>query len=143
MSPSAASASGDAAVAGPSDGFKQFVELQAKYAEATSAMKNLRQSVHQREHDRQRARLTKKEMESVDGDVRLFKPVGRSFVLEKKATLMEGLDATSASATEEIEKAMGQREYLSKKLNDVETNLRELMQGNDALAKELRERGVI
>ena len=56
---------------------------------------------------------------------------------------MEGLDATSASATEEIEKAMGQREYLSKKLNDVETNLRELMQGNDALAKELRERGGI
>ena len=106
-------------------------------------MKNLRQSVQQREHDRQRARLTKKEMESVDGDVRLFKPVGRSFVLEKKATLMEGLDATSASATEEIEKAMRQREYLSKKLSDVETNLRELMQGNDALAKELRERGVI
>ena len=98
MSPSAASASGDAAVAGPSDGFKQFVELQAKYAEATSAMKNLRQSVQQREHDRQRARLTKKEMESVDGDVRLFKPVGRSFVLEKKATLMEGLDATRSSA---------------------------------------------
>ena len=66
---STSAASGDAAVAGPSDGFKQFVELQAKYAEATSAMKNLRQSVQQREHDRQRARLTKKEMESVDGDV--------------------------------------------------------------------------
>jgi len=135
--------SGDTTVDGPSDGFKQFVELQAKYAEATSAMKNLRQSVQQREHDRQRARLTKKEMETIDADVRLFKAMGRSFVLESKATLVEGLDATSASATEEIEKAMQQREYLSKKLSDVETNLRELMQGNDVLAKELQERGVI
>ena len=126
-----------------SDGFKQFVELQAKYAEATSQMKNLRSSVQQRENDRQRAKLTAKEMEAVEETARTFKPLGRSFVLEGRAELVKGLEETSAKATEEIEKAMAQREYLAKKLSDVETNLSELMQGNDALAKELQDRGVI
>ena len=50
---------------------------------------------------------------------------------------------TSAAATEEIEKAMARREHLSKALSDAETNLRELMNGNEALAKELQARGVI
>jgi len=126
-----------------SDGFRQFVELQAKYAEATSQMKNLRAAVQQREHDRQRARLTVKEMEGVETSARLFKPLGRSFVMEGRDALVKGLEETSANASAEIEKAMAQREYLAKKLSDVETNLRELMQGNDALAKELQERGVI
>ena len=74
---------------------------------------------------------------------RLFKPLGRSFVLEDKGALVEALEATSAAATEEIEKAMARREHLSKALSDAETNLRELMNGNEALAKELQARGVI
>ena len=129
--------------AGPSDGFKQFVELQAKYADATSQLKNLRNGVQMREHERQRARLTVKEMETVDDGVRLFKPLGRAFVVESKESLVKGLEDVSESCAKEIEKAASQREYLAKKLADVETNLRELMQGNDALAAELKERGVI
>ena len=129
----------------PSDGFKQFVELQAKYAESASAMKSLRQRAQQLEHDRARATLTKREMDGLGTceDVRLFKPLGRSFVLEEKGALVEALEATSAAATTEIEKVMARREHLSKALNDAETNLRELMNGNDALAKELQARGVI
>ena len=129
--------------AGPSDGFKQFVELQAKYADATSQMKNLRNGVQMREHERQRARLTVKEMETVDDGVRLFKPLGRAFVVESKESLVKGLEDASESCGKEIEKAASQREYLAKKLADVETNLRELMQGNEVLAAELKERGVI
>jgi len=128
-----------------SDGFKQFVELQAKYAESASAMKSLRQRVQQREHDRARATLTTRELTALGDDdgARLFKPLGRSFVLEDKGALVEALEATSAAATEEIEKAMARREHLSKALSDAETNLRELMNGNEALAKELQARGVI
>ena len=142
---SSKSAASAAALAsdGPSDAFKQFVELQTKYADATSQMKGLRDSVRMREHERTRAKLTNKEMEAVDDSTRLFKPLGRSFVLESKETLVKGLEEASAAATTDIENAMARREYLMKQLSEAEMNLRELMQGNEALAKELQERGVV
>ena len=52
----------------------------------------------------------------------------------------EQIDAANLKAKE---KAMARREHLSKALSDAETNLRELMNGNEALAKELQARGVI
>lgn len=142
---SSKSAASAAALAsdGPSDAFKQFVELQTKYADATSQMKGLRDSARMREHERTRAKLTNKEMEAVDDSTRLFKPLGRSFVLESKETLVKGLEEASAAATTDIENAMARREYLMKQLSEAEMNLRELMQGNEALAKELQERGVV
>jgi prefoldin subunit 1 len=112
-------------------------------------MKRLRNGVQMREHERTRAKLTMQELEHVTEESasasaqRLFKPLGRSFVLESKETLVKGLEEASKRAGEEIEKAMNQREYLAKQLQDVEMNLRELMQGNDALAAELKEHGVI
>jgi prefoldin subunit 1 len=64
-------------------------------------------------------------------------------VLESKETLVKGLEEASAAATTDIENAMARREYLMKQLSEAEMNLRELMQGNEALAKELQERGVV
>lgn len=128
---------------GPSDAFKQFVELQGKYAEATSQMKALRDGVRMRENERARAKLTTKEMDAVEDETRLFKPLGRSFVLESKETLVKGLEEAAAAATADIENATARRDYLIKMLSEVETNLRELMQGNEALAQELQARGVV
>lgn len=67
----------------------------------------------------------------------LFKLFGWLFVLEDKGVFVEVLEVMSVVVMEEIEKAMARREYLSKVLSDVEMNLRELMNGNEVLVKEL------
>ena len=50
---------------------------------------------------------------------------------------MQNLQDLVTSSTADIEKAKSQREYLQKSLTEAEANIKELLQGNEALSREL------
>ena len=51
--------------------------------------------------------------------------------------IMQNLQDLVTSSTADIEKAKSQREYLQKSLTEAEANIKELLQGNEALSREL------
>ena len=50
-------------------------------------------------------------------------------------------NAAAKAATAEIESCKQQREYLQKTLVETEANIKELLQGNEALSRELLQNG--
>ena len=54
---------------------------------------------------------------------------------------MNNLEGLVNDSTAEIEKCKSQKEYLAKQLTETETNIKELLQGNEALSRELLQRG--
>lgn len=109
--------------------------------ETTQKAKHLTQTIMQREQDIRRSALTGTEMSGLPEDVGCYKGLGRSFVKEPMATIMTTLENTVKAATSEIESAKQQREYLQKTLTETEANIKELLQGNEALSRELLQNG--
>lgn len=95
----------------------------------------------QREQDIRRSALTGTEMSPLPDDVGCYKGLGRAFVKEPKSVVMETLENTVKASTAEIEQCKQQREYLQKMLTETETNIKELLQGNEALSRELLQNG--
>ena len=114
---------------------------QAKFVETTQKAKHLTQTIMQREQDIRRSALTGTEMSPLPDDVGCYKGLGRAFVKEPKSVVMETLENTVKASTAEIEQCKQQREYLQKTLTETETNIKELLQGNEALSRELLQNG--
>lgn len=114
---------------------------QAKFVETTQQAKHVTQTVMQREQDIRRAALTGTELEPLPEDINCYKGLGRSFVREPKEVIMNSLQETVTNSTADIEKAKSQKEYLQKTLNETEANIKELLQGNEALSRELLQNG--
>jgi prefoldin subunit 1 len=64
-------------------------------------------------------------------------------VREDKSAIMTGLEEIARASDEEIKKSEGQKDYLQKALAETESNLKELLQGNEALSRELLQSGAI
>lgn len=128
-------------MADQSDAMKQFNELQTTFVETTQKAKHLTQTIMQREQDIRRSALTGTEMSGLPDDVGCYKGLGRSFVKEPKGDIMTTLENTVKAATTEIESCKQQREYLQKTLVETEANIKELLQGNEALSRELLQNG--
>ena len=107
----------------------------------TYLAKHLTQTIMQREQDIRRSALTGTEMSPLPDDVGCYKGLGRAFVKEPKSVVMETLENTVKASTAEIEQCKQQREYLQKTLTETETNIKELLQGNEALSRELLQNG--
>lgn len=115
--------------------------LQNKFVETTQKSKHLTQTIMQREQDIRRAALTGTELTPLPDDIGCYKGLGRSFVKQPKDAIVKNLQDLVTDSTAEIEKAKGQREYLQKTLTETEANIKELLQGNEALSRELLQRG--
>eukprot|EP00227_Mantoniella_beaufortii_P015507 CAMPEP_0197576640 /NCGR_PEP_ID=MMETSP1326-20131121/1592_1 /TAXON_ID=1155430 /ORGANISM="Genus nov. species nov., Strain RCC2288" /LENGTH=124 /DNA_ID=CAMNT_0043139595 /DNA_START=204 /DNA_END=578 /DNA_ORIENTATION=+ len=120
---------------------KQFIELQSKFVETTQRAKHLTQTIMQREQDIRRSALTGQEMSGLPEDVGCYKGIGRCFIKEPMTAVMSNLEESMKGCSEEIEKAKSQKEYMQKTLNETETNIKELLQGNEVLSRELLQSG--
>ena len=114
---------------------------QTTFVETTQKAKHLTQTIMQREQDIRRSALTGTEMSGLPDDVGCYKGLGRSFVKEPKGDIMTTLENTVKAATAEIGSCKQQREYLQKTLAETEANIKELLQGNEALSRELLQNG--
>jgi prefoldin subunit 1 len=67
----------------------------------------------------------------------LLSQTGQLAPLYAPDAIMQNLQDLVTSSTADIEKAKSQREYLQKSLTEAEANIKELLQGNEALSREL------
>ena len=138
---------------------KQFNELQTKYFETTQKLKQLQSQFQQKHVDKQRALLTAKELSSSYGSssssssnasgeeggpqANLYKPLGRGFVLRSRQQIEKELSETVKKAEKMMDDCQNQKTFLEGKTQEIERNLRELLQGNEGLQRELHEAGLL
>ena len=134
---------------------KQFKELQTKYFETTQKLKQLQSQFQQKHVDKQRALLTAKELSSSSSSssnasgeeggpqANLYKPLGRGFVLRSRQQIEKELSETVKKAEKMMDDCQNQKTFLEGKTQEIERNLRELLQGNEGLQRELHEAGLL
>ena len=134
---------------------KQFNELQTKYFETTQKLKQLQSQFQQKHVDKQRALLTAKELSSSSSSssnasgeeggpqANLYKPLGRGFVLRSRQQIEKELSETVKKAEKMMDDCQNQKTFLEGKTQEIERNLRELLQGNEGLQRELHEAGLL
>ena len=135
---------------------KQFNELQTKYFETTQKLKQLQSQFQQKHVDKQRALLTAKELSSSSSSsssnasgeeggpqANLYKPLGRGFVLRSRQQIEKELSETVKKAEKMMDDCQNQKAFLEGKTQEIERNLRELLQGNEGLQRELHEAGLL
>ncbi|GAU37618.1 hypothetical protein TSUD_365390 [Trifolium subterraneum] len=76
------------------------------------------------------------ELKQVPDDTNVYKSIGKTFVLETKATLMNEQENKFKDSEASITSLQSSREYLEKQIAEVENNLRELLQQDPVVAFE-------
>nr|XP_025615197.2 prefoldin subunit 1 isoform X1 [Arachis hypogaea] len=65
-----------------------FLEIQGRMIESTGKMKQVQNQMRSKEAEKKRAYLTLEELKQLPDDTNVYKSIGRTFVLESKAALM-------------------------------------------------------
>lgn len=116
---------------------KAFVEIQGRMIETTRKLKQVQTQIRSKETDKKRAFLTMEELKQVPDDTNVYKSIGKTFVLEKKATLMNEQENKFKDSETSITALQSSKEYLEKQIAEVENNLRELLQQDPGLARQI------
>lgn len=93
--------------------------------------------IRSKETDKKRAFLTMEELKQVPDDTNVYKSIGKTFVLETKATLMNEQENKFKDSETSITALQSSKEYLEKQIAEVENNLRELLQQDPGLARQI------
>ncbi|PNY14077.1 putative prefoldin subunit 1-like protein [Trifolium pratense] len=116
---------------------RAFVEIQGRMIETTRKLKQVQNQIRSKETDKKRAFLTMEELKQVPDDTNVYKSIGKTFVLETKATLMNEQENKFKDSETSITSLQSSREYLEKQIAEVENNLRELLQQDPGLARQI------
>lgn len=114
---------------------KEFDELQLVLMENASKIGQTMQQIRVKEGEKQRARLTRSELEGLSEDVTLYRSLGRSFVRAARPDLVNEIDEARLACEEELERLEHKRRYCEKKMGEVENQLRELLTHSPSLAR--------
>ena len=117
---------------------EQFQQLQQKYIETTQKQKQIQIQFQQKQTDRKHAMLTAQSLQTIDSQSKIYKPVGRGFVMREKRKIEEDLSEIVRKSEKQIDDFLAQKQFLDVKILEIEKNLRELMEGNEELIKELQ-----
>ncbi|VVA99114.1 unnamed protein product [Arabis nemorensis] len=114
-----------------------FLEIQASMIELSGKLKQVQNQMRNKEGDRKRAYLTLEELRALPQDTNTYKSIGRTFVLEPK-TVLEGEQEQKLKDSEAaIASLQTSKEYLEKQTAEVENNLRELLQQEPGIARQI------
>mmetsp|Transcript_22494 Transcript_22494/g.76459 ORF Transcript_22494/g.76459 Transcript_22494/m.76459 type:complete len:135 (-) Transcript_22494:632-1036(-) len=116
---------------------QQFAELQQKYVEVTNRIKQMQMQSRSRESDKRRAELTIQELGEISDDTKMYKALGKAFVLEPKADIITAMETTIKNVDEDQAKYKTSSEYMQKTAQQTENDLKELLQTSEALAREV------
>ncbi|KAG6769429.1 hypothetical protein POTOM_025064 [Populus tomentosa] len=136
-----------------------FLELQGRMIETTSKFKQVQNQIRTKEGEKKRAFLTLEELRQVPDDTNTYKSIGRTwliviksyfvchmvvrFVLEPKSVLMSEQEQKLKDSETAISSLQTSKEYLEKHMSEVENNLRELLQQDPALARQIMSMSVM
>ncbi|XP_074353647.1 prefoldin subunit 1 [Apium graveolens] len=114
-----------------------FVEIQARMIETTGNLKQVQVQMRNKEGEKKRAYLTLEELRQLSDDTNTYKSIGRTFVLEPKSALMEEQEQKLKDSETAIASLQTSKEYLEKQMAEVENNLRELLQQDPTLTRQI------
>ncbi|KAK7343115.1 hypothetical protein VNO80_26078 [Phaseolus coccineus] len=120
-----------------------FLEIQGRMIETTGKLKQVQNQMRSKEAEKKRAFLTMEELKQVPDDTNVYKSIGRMFVLETKATLMNEQEKKFKDGEATITTLQSSKEYLEKQKTEVESNLRELLQQDPGLARQIMSMNVV
>ncbi|CAH1426793.1 unnamed protein product [Lactuca virosa] len=120
-----------------------FVEIQGRMIETTAKLKQVQNQMRNKESEKKRAYLTLEELQQLSDDTNTYKSIGRTFVLEPKPFLMDEQEKKLKDSETAIASLQTSKEYLEKQLGEVETNLRELLQQDPGLARQIMSMAVV
>ncbi|GMI90417.1 PREFOLDIN 1 [Hibiscus trionum] len=117
-----------------------FIEIQGRVIELTGKLKQVQNQMRTKEGEKKRAFLTLEELSQVPDDTNTYKSIGKIlkvFVLEPKAVLMNEQERKLKDSESAICSLQTSKEYMEKQLAEVENNLRELLQQDSGLARQI------
>ncbi|KAJ9689195.1 hypothetical protein PVL29_014718 [Vitis rotundifolia] len=115
-----------------------FMEIQGHMIETTGKLKQVQNQMRNKEGEKKRAFLTLEELRQLSDDTNTYKSIGRTrFVLEPKSALMSEQEQKLKDSEVAIAGLQTSKEYLEKQMAEVENNLRELLQQDPGLARQI------
>ncbi|XP_051113760.1 prefoldin subunit 1 [Andrographis paniculata] len=114
-----------------------FLEIQGRMIETTGKLKQVQNQVRNKEAEKKRAYLTLEELKQLSDDTNTYKSIGRTFILEPKSALMEEQEQKLTDSEAAISTLLTSKEYLEKQMAEIENNLRELLQQDPSLARQI------
>ncbi|CAN6251491.1 unnamed protein product, partial [Urochloa humidicola] len=114
-----------------------FVELQARMIDTTGKIKQLQAQLRSKEGEKKRAYLTLEELRQLPDDTNTYKTVGKVFILEPKSVLLNEQEQKFNESESAIASMQSSKEYLEKQLGEVENNIKELLQQDPGLARQI------
>ncbi|XP_004152848.1 prefoldin subunit 1 isoform X1 [Cucumis sativus] len=114
-----------------------FLEIQGRMIEITGKLKQLQTQIRNKEGEKKRAFLTLEELKQLAEDTNTYKSIGRTFVLESKSVLMNEQEQKFKDSETAIASLQSSKEYLEKQMAEVENNLRELLQQDPGIARQI------
>ncbi|KAK9097440.1 hypothetical protein Sjap_022937 [Stephania japonica] len=114
-----------------------FVEIQGRMIELTGKLKQVQNQMHNKEGEKKRAFLTMEELRQLPDDTNTYKSIGRMFVLEPKSVLMNEQEKKLKDNESAIAALQTSKEYIEKQMAEVENNLKELLQQDPGLARQI------
>ncbi|BBG92656.1 PREFOLDIN 1 [Prunus dulcis] len=106
----------------------RMIELTAKLKQ--TQMRN-------KEGEKKRAFLTLEELRPLSDDANTYKSIGRTFVLEPKSVLVNEQEQKLKDSESAIASLQISKEYIEKQVAEVENNLRELLNQDPGLARQI------
>ncbi|XP_051224838.1 prefoldin subunit 1 [Lolium perenne] len=117
-----------------------FVELQARMIETTGKIKQLQIQMRTKESEKKRAYLTLEELRQLPEDTNTYKTIGKKhflFILEPRSLLANEQEQKLNDSETAISSMQTSKEYLEKQLGELENNIRELLQQDPVLARQI------
>jgi len=106
---------------------KQFEQLQNKMVDSRSRMQVAEMQIKGRTISNRKAQLTTAEIGKLPDDVRMYRSVGRMFLLEAKGDAVKRITAEVGEGEKAIEKYKQEKAYLERQYKESEGALREML----------------
>jgi len=105
----------------------EAMAVQERVTGLNEQIETLKHSIGNKQRMRVRLMLTQKSVEETPPETRLYKSVGRGFVVGERASMEENIKATIEALEQELPKLMKTHEELEKRKENAEKELREMV----------------
>ncbi|KAF9225316.1 Prefoldin [Gyrodon lividus] len=105
---------------------KILVQIQQTAVSSQRALNLARQQCTTKERERRIVQLTIGEITSIEGDVNLYKGVGKMFMMVPQMAMEQELKGQEKELTDDINNLNKKSKYLEKQFNDAQAQLRDI-----------------
>ncbi|GBE77517.1 Prefoldin [Sparassis latifolia] len=107
---------------------KILVQIQQTAVQSQRALNVSRQQIAAKERERRILQLTIEEITSLQGDVNLYKGVGKMFMMVPRPTMEKELKTEEKELADDLNNLAKKAKYLEKQFNDAQGQLRDIFQ---------------